>query len=242
MEIPLRHLSLSLVVLLVLTACSSLDGQLPHSDALLARHLEAVYPGGDIDQRPQISMKGRLLIEDYGVDAPITLTLKAPDKRLFSVRVLGQDVLRSCSDGECWAKELESPILPLQGGELAFMQELADFYRLRTLKRYYRSIRTLGLREFNSLPAYEVQLIRNNGSEDRWYFDQQSGLWLGGVWQLPRDMGGAQITQIFDAYRDFDGLYVATQITELAPQQTSQIVIEEVSFAPVPDELFRLQD
>lgn len=234
------HLVLSLTSLVLLSACAGVGGGLPTAESLVARHLEAVYPQGDLGSRPAISMKGRLLIEDYGVDAPITLKIKAPDKRLFSARVLGQEVVRSCSGGECWAQELESPVARLTGGELAFMQELSDFYRLRELKRYYRSINTVGVREFNAVPAYEVQLIRNNGSEDRWYFAQDSGLWLGGAWQLPRDMGGARVTQIFDNYRSFDGLYVATQITELAPGQKSLIVIDEVNFTPIADELFKV--
>lgn len=239
MDQPWRQICLSLLSLIVLTACAGLGGGLPSSELLLTRHLEAVFPAGDIAARPFISMSGRLLIEDFGVDAPISLKMKAPDKRLFSATVWGQEVLRGCSGGECWAQELNQPIKRLQGGELALMQELADSYRLQRLQRYYRSIKTTGSQQFNGVPAYEVQLVRNNGSKDRWYFAQESGLWLGGVWQLPRDMGGAQITQIFDGYRKVDGFYVATRITEIAPNQTSFIVIDEINFAPIPDELFK---
>lgn len=241
MNKPWRHVFLSLAGVLLLNACAGLGG-LPSSESLVARHLEAVYPSGDLGSRPAISMKGRLLIDEYGVDAPIALKIKAPDKRLFSTQVLGQEVVRSCSGEVCWARELDAPVKRLHGGELAFMQELSDFYRLRELKRYYRSTKTLGPRAFNGVPAYEVQLIRNDGNEDRWYFGQESGLWLGGVWQLPRDMGGTRITQIFDNYRSFDGLYVATQITEVAPSQTSLIVIDEVSFGPIDDKLFKLDE
>jgi hypothetical protein len=247
LEKVFHHLIPYLAALLVLSACAGVGRPSPQS--LIQRHIEVVYLGKGIGAQPSITLHGRLVIEAQGVDAPLILKAEAPDKRYFKTVLMGKGVMRGCKGeavirtckaGHCWTKEVSSPIQPLQGGELDFMAELADFYRLQHLQRYYRHMETAGLTTFNGERAYELRLIRNNGWQDSWYFSRDSGLWLGGTWRLPRDMGGGQITQYFDRYRTFDGIQVATEITDVTPGQTSKIIVETASFEDIPDSVFAL--
>jgi hypothetical protein len=222
--------------------CTSVDNKrLPEPQTLVERHIEAAYGEDGLSGKRAISLGGKLVIESFDVDAPVTMKTEAPDKRLFKTEVMGEEVVRTCKGGECWAREYDAAPEPLRGGALDFMTEVADFNRLENLDRYYRHLETTGIKEFNGQQAYEVTLVRDNGNRDKWYFDKDSGLWLGGTWRLPREMGGIQVTQYFEDYQEFNGNKVATQITEITPGQTSKVIIEDVSYGDIPDREFEIQ-
>lgn len=233
-----RNSLLVCALLVVLNGCSSVDSGLPGAQDLVERHIQAAYGENGVAEKPSVSYTGRLVIESFDVDAPVVMKTEQPDKRLFKTEIMGQDVVRSCVGGQCWVREFNEGLEPLGGETLDFMREIADFHRLENLDRYYRHMQTTGMREFNGEQAYEVTLVRDNGNRDKWYFDKDSGLWLGGTWQLPRGMGGLQVTQYFGEYREIDGTQVPTEITEVTPSQTSKIIIEDVSFDDIPDQEF----
>lgn len=226
--------------LLALSACSGIAPQGPSPESLINKHIEAAYNGQGLDARPSINMRGRLLIESHDIDAPLTMQVEAPTKRYFKTEVMGEEVVRSCKAGRCWSKEVSSPMQELHGSQLMFSAEMADFYRLENLKRYYRRLESGGLTSFNDQQAYELQLTRNSGFTDKWYFAKDSGLWLGGTWRLPREMGGIEVTQYFENYQRFGDIQLAAEITEVTPEQTSKVIIEEVSFENIPDSHFEL--
>ncbi|MEX1033184.1 MAG: hypothetical protein WDZ30_07470 [Cellvibrionaceae bacterium] len=223
---------------LLLSGCSGL-GQLPSPDALIKRHIEGAYGDAGLDAQPAVTMSGRLIMEDYDIDAPVVLKVEAPDKRYFKTTIGGIEIIRSCIGGQCWAKEIDSPMQRVEGAQLIFMAETADFYRLRNLKRYYRGVETLRQTDFDGEKAYELHLIRDNGTRDRWYFSRDTGLWLGGVWTLPRTMGAAQVTQYFRNYQPFGDVRLATEIIEVSPT-ISKVLIDEASFGDIPDSEFKI--
>ncbi|MCW8194081.1 hypothetical protein F6455_04695 [Proteobacteria bacterium 005FR1] len=230
------------VLAILLVGCNSVDSRLPEARKLVERHLEAAYGEDGLNDKPAMTYTGRLVIESFDVNAPVVMKTESPDKRLFKTEIMGQEVVRSCVGGQCWVRELDKPLASLRGETLTFMREIADFHRLENLDRYYRHLQTTGLKDFNGEQAYEVTLVRDNGMRDKWYFDKDSGLWLGGVWYLPQEMGGTQVTQYFEEYREFDGTQVATQIIEETSTQTSKVVIDEVKFGDVPDREFAIAD
>lgn len=239
MEIYIRKL-VCLAVVLALSACTGVGTNEPAPESLVQRHIEVAYGSKGIDAETSITMEGRLVIESFDVNAPMVMKVEAPAKRYFRTEVMGQEVVRTCKAGRCWTKEVGSPVKELHGAELQFMAEIADFHRLKNLNRYYRHLDTTGVTEFNGEQAYELQLTRNNGLQDTWYFSTESGLWLGGTWRLPRQMGGIQVTQYFEDYQMFNGMQIATEITEVTPEQRSTMIIEEVSFADIPDSVFEI--
>lgn len=242
MDKHVAHLVLVVLTLLILNACTAARGRLPEPQTLVNRHIEAAYGGKGIDAQESMIMEGQLVIEDYNLKAPITLKLEVPDKRYFSTQLMGSEVIRTCMAGQCWTKELDAPVKQLRGQELAFMRELSDLYRLKHLHRYYQDLETVKISPFNGQSAYELQLTRQNGRHEKWYFSTETGLWIGGVWNLPEALGGTEITQYFDDYTRFDDLRLATQITEVTPNQTSKILIEEVRFEDIPDRDFALEN
>lgn len=240
MERYLRNWIICGFSLLILSACSGVARQGPSPESLINGHIDAAYSGEGLDARPSLNMRGRLLIESHDIDSPLIMKVEAPSKRYFKTQVMGEDVIRSCTDGRCWSKEVTSPMQELHGSQLDFSAELADFYRLENVKRYYRRLESGGLTTFNGRQAYELQLTRNSGFTDKWYFSKDSGLWLGGTWRLPREMGGTEVTQYFESYQRFGDIQVATQISEITPEQTSKVIIEEVSFEDIPDSHFEV--
>lgn len=235
-----RKLATCCALAILLAGCNSVDNRLPDARALVERHLEAAYGKDGLNDKPSMTYAGKLVIESFDVNAPVVMKTESPDKRLFKTELMGQEVVRSCVGGQCWVREFDKPLEPLGGETLAFMREIADFHRLENLDRYYQHMQTTGLKEFNGEQAYEVTLVRDSGIRDKWYFDKDSGLWLGGTWHLPKEMGGTQVTQYFGEYREFNGTQVATEITEVTPSQTSKVIIDDVSFGDVPDREFAI--
>lgn len=235
-----RRAAISGAFIAALIGCTNVNNRLPEPQALVDAHIKAAYGEEGLQGRRAISLGGKLLIDSFEVDAPVTMKTEAPDKRLFRTEVMGQEVVRTCRGGECWAREYDAAPEPLRGGALDFMNEVADFHRLENLSRYYRHMETTGLKVFNGQQAYEVTLVRNNGNRDKWYFDKKNGLWLGGTWSLPKELGGMQVTQYFEDYQDFDGNKVATRITEVTSEQTSKVIIDDVSYGDIPDREFDL--
>ncbi|MGQ9425162.1 hypothetical protein ACXYTJ_06540 [Gilvimarinus sp. F26214L] len=224
----------------VLSGCTGVGIGSPSPEEMIQRHIQAAYGDEGLDAQSSITMEGRLVIEEFDVDAPVVMKMEAPDKRSFASDVMGQKVIRSCAEGRCWTRELNAELQSLGGAQLEFMQELSDFKRLENLRRYYRHMEAGGTAEFNGKQANVLRLVRHNGLQDTWYFDRESGLWLGGTWRLPREMGGLQVTQYFEEYKEFDGIRLATEVTEVTPEQTSRVIIEEVSFDDIPDREFYL--
>lgn len=238
MEKSLRSWVLCGLGVLTLVACSGVVTHRPSPESLIQGHIDAAYGDQGVDVHPSISMQGRLLIESHDVNAPITMKVEAPAKRYFRTEVMGQEVVRACNDGRCWSREMACRLQELHGPELRFSAEIADFHRLENLQRYYRRLETAGLTNFNGQQAYELKLTRNSGLSDQWYFSKDSGLWMGGTWRLPREMGGTEVTQYFEDYRRFGDVQLATEITEVTPEQTSKVIIEDVSFKDIPDNDF----
>lgn len=121
----------------------------------------------------------------------------------------------------------------------------ADIYYWAHISRYFRYESVVGIEPFAEHTCYHVRGVTNWGNENNQYFDASTGLLVGYAfhqWNATNTGRETTLTrQVFDDYRDFDGLVVPMRITTTDGGRLQAIEQDtELDFTPIADSIFAL--
>ncbi len=198
----------------------------PAVDEILAKYLSAV---GGADAARKINtrvMKGTILAG--GMESPIELFTKAPNKRISISRMGNSDSVTAFDGTAGWMGGTGRPARDMSAAESTAAGLDAEFSLALRLKEIYPQLRRGRPDVINGV---ECEVLTGSAPEKpsiRLYFDKQSGLLIRMV-RLAETPVGRNPTQIdYADYRDADGVKIPYRWTLSRPNGRFTIQIREV--------------
>lgn len=138
-------------------------------------------------------------------------------KRLEVDTVPGKGDFLSGYDGKTgWSMAPGSKAQIFTGTDAATIRRDADLYYFARIPSYFRSMEVVGVESFEGRPCYRLRGINLWGNVNNQYYDAKSGLLTG--YRFHQWVHGAperaESVQIFQEYRKFDKLLIATRETD----------------------------
>ena len=211
-------------------------------DKLLERYVAAI--GGEQAVRAITSRRasGSFEVSTAGVAGTTEIYQKAPNKNLVIVSVPGLMTFRTGFNGSVgWEQDAQGNLRRLSATEVAAAKRDNDFYSDLNMRSAYSSMNLSGKEKVDGHDALIVDARGADGSEDKLYFDMQSGLLLRKDSTRQTPQGATVIKNYLEDYRSIDGIKMPYTYRQENSQFTATIRIKEVRHnTPISDAEFNV--
>jgi len=182
-------------------------------------HSEAKSPSENILPAPCAGT-----IEIQGATLPFTYYAGAPYLRLEKVSLPDNqgDNLNGFDSELAWGFDPRSGAQISTGDEREYAKRDADFYYALDELRWFKSMDTVGIEEFEGRRCYRLPGINNWNKPNDHFYDVETGLLA--RYEFESDAGGAPTPthEIFADYRSVDGVLVPMkQVVKMKPKGAS---------------------
>lgn len=226
------------------------EESLPAAADLFVKHIEAMGGEDAIRANASAHTKGTLTIPLQGLMASIEIWAQAPDLATMTMEVPGLGSFQSGFDGTiAWGTDPMSGAVLKEGAELAQTRRDSDYYSDLNYASRYPTMETLGRVQWGPFRAYKVHVVAQDGQEESVYFDQETGLKVGGERLNETEMGPMPVRMVLEDFREFAGLKIPTRITESTGPMEGIIIVNEVvldspdfAMPPLPADIQALLD
>ena len=220
------------------TTAASKDPKMAAVNDIVTRYKKAVYGKDGTRKNSSTTMKGVLSIEQFNIDGPFVIYATAPDSYVSNIEVMGMQLSTGCHKGVCWSQQPGAGTAILSGGAAEFQLQQSDYYLWDHVERYYTSMEIVTPPDGQATPNHKIKAVKKNGDTDYFDFSKESGLWVAAVFDGETPQGRMKIAIQFNAYKDFAGTLIPTELIQATPQATVKLTFKEVSYAPIPDDKF----
>jgi outer membrane lipoprotein-sorting protein len=232
------------VVGMALVAAGQASAQTPTVDELVAKHLAA---RGGLEKLQSVStmrLQGTMQIQ--GMDMPLTVLSKRPNKMRQEMTMQGQTVIQAYDGQTVWA------INPMMGGTSPQPIEgpPADAVKSQSLfdgplvgyKDRGDTLEVVGQADVAGVRTWRLKLTRQDGKAMHIYLDAETGLEK--QWSATVEQGGMtmEIDTIMSDHQPVDGIQVArTMRTLVGGQAMGALTVTSVEFnVPIDDAVFSM--
>lgn len=232
----------SLLIVSILASCASNTSKSITAESLFARHVDVAYGGKGMGVYDSITQTGTLFIDDFGVEAPLTIKVKAPGYMLFETDIMGMSMTQGCNTNGCWSQQPGQGTETLTGEMLHNIQLQADTRAWENMSAYYESMEIVPAENEAEASTYTVKAINKFNREHLYYFNKESGLLVGTDITTDSPMGVmTQQTTIKD-YKDFGGVLWGATMEQSTSMATIRIVVDDVSYDELSEDIFTLSE
>lgn len=214
---------------------------LPSASSIFARYIEVL--GGRELLASQSGLEGRGTFElpAQGITGNLEIYGAAPSKLLVRVTIPGLGLIRTGYDGQvAWSLNPAIGPMVLEGRMLDQMRQEADFYGPLSRDRYVASMETVGVRDFEGRPCFEVKVVTNWDETYVEFYDTETGLLAGSIRTQESPMGAIETTTVLTDYRATSGFLVPMVITQRMMGQEQRMRLDSLVYGPLNDSLFVL--
>ena len=215
-------------------------GPMPTVDQVLDNFVKAI--GGKEASMKVTSRveKGTLEIAAMGVNAPIELYAKAPNKSLFFLDVPSYGIIQEGFDGTvAWSQEPQGGLRVKTGTELAETKIDGQFYKNLKLKEICSKLEITGVEAVGGRDAYVLVCTPSGGSAEKMYFDKENGLLVRHDVERDSPQGRSPAQQFLTDYKDVDGVKVPHTLRMVGAMGEMTIKITEIKQnVPIDDAKF----
>ncbi len=202
---------------------------MPTVDQIIEKYVAASGGKAAIQKFTSRAAKGTFDIPAMGVNAPIEMYAKAPNKTAMILDISGFGLVQEGFDGTvAWSQDPQSGLREKTGIELADTKLGADFYRDIKLKELYPKLTLKGKGKVADKEAYIVEAVPKEGATELWYFDIESGFLVRTDAERETPQGKMAIESYFENYKDVDGFKMPFTIRQVTPAISFTINITEV--------------
>jgi len=231
-----------LIGIIVLSGCASSGSNkaLSASD-LFDRHIENSFGVDGLKNHSSITSTGRIIVEDFGIDSPLTMYQMSPNNMLMKTELMGSAVRSGCNSEMCWNQQPGQEVRVLEGSEkLRFMQQ-ADFHIYENIGKYYETLLIEAPAEGSTTKNHKVVATATDGEVDSYYFSKESGLLIGAILKINAGQGLESVRISYNKYKDFGGMKIASEVIQTMSIATMKMVIEDVSYEPLSQDIFVIE-
>lgn len=182
-------------------------------DRILEKYIAALGGKDAINNLTSRVRKG--IVEIPGINGLGTVERyqKAPNKLMSIQQIPGYGAIQTIFDGTTgWYQRPEIPMQQPKGSWLEDLKNQADFYWPLRLKQIFSSMLFEGIEKIDSFEMYVIKAIPHEGSDEKLYFDNHSGLLIRQD-IVPRG-GVGTVTIRLEDYREVDGVKLPFVIRE----------------------------
>lgn len=168
-----------------------------------------------------------------GMDMPMTIQMKKPDKFRIDMEVMGQKIEQGF-DGEAgWMRNpmMGSGITDLKGAELKQAMQQADLEgELYNYAQKGHSAELIGKVNADGKEAYRIKFTNADGSVKDYYIDANTYL-ISKIKAKVESMGQTMDveTKVLD-YKDINGIKIGSKMEVETPMGTQSVVMDEIKF------------
>ncbi len=230
---------LALAALLAATPTSAQD-DLPTAREVLDRFVEVV--GGEkLAEMESMTTRGTFAIPAQGMQGAMVARAKAPDQMMVEIEIPGYGTVRQgYLDGVAWAIDPATGAQVMTGKALAQTADQADFDAMLYKDEDYESLTMVGAADFQGTPAYQIEVVSDDGITAQHFFSQETGLLVGMESEQHTPMGAIPTTSAIKEYQEFDGIRIATKTEQSMMGMQQVMTFESVNFEPIDDAVFAL--
>src|ERR1017187_10061465 len=194
-------------------------------DQIADKYLTAVGGADAIRKITSRVMKGSILAG--GMDSPIELYTKAPNKRVSVSHMGGRESITAFDGTVGWTGSTAAA-RQMSEAEAGSASLDAEFSLALRLKELFPQLRRGRPEQVNGVDCEVLQGTRPGGIAVRLDFDKQSGLLLRMVRTTTNPMGRMPVQIDYADYKEFDGVKVPLRWTLARPNGRFTIQIKEV--------------
>jgi hypothetical protein len=232
--------ALVLTIAATLASTPAVAQNLPDAHDLVARHAELVNARG-LTERGFMHTHGKFAIPGMGTSGELDVLQAAPNRMVMKMTMQGLGEIRSGFDGTVgWSvNPMEGPRL-MQGPELLQLKDEANFGVSTRDSSLIASMKTVERVEVEGRSCFKVELQWKSGRTTYDCYDTGTGLLTAAMYTAHTAMGALDALVLYDDYRDFDGVRLATTSTQKVFGQQLVMNIESACFDPIDASNFAL--
>ena len=221
-------------------AASEAPGQhLPTVEWVLERYVTATGGPQALLRHKSMTVHGRSY--EPGTKRVISGVFYTKDGKFLQVVTLPGGKSLSGYDGHtAWDLDSHGKVSIQQGDVVKSVARDADMYYHLHVMQYFRSMEVLDVQRFNGRACYHLKGVHNWGKQNEQFYDQETGLLVGYAFNTAWRGGNGAATQLFEDYRDFDGVRMPTKNTTRDGDDVSVFTIASVTWDDVPDSVLEL--
>jgi outer membrane lipoprotein-sorting protein len=224
--------------------CAPLAGNLRAQtlEEVLAKNYQA---HGGLDKLKAITswkMKGKIVIPAQGMEMPMEMWQKSPDKMRVEAVFQGKKIVQAYDGRKAW---WIMPFLSEEPQEMSpeqakLFKEQADFENpLVVYKQKGYKLELLGKEDMEGTPVFKLKLTKTDGKEILFYLDAESGIELKSSMSMKVGEADALVEVLYGDYKLVDGHMMPFAIENKTNGQTQmQMTMESVEINPALDDSF----
>ena len=220
---------------------ASAQQALPPAADIIARYQEAIGGKANFDAKQAMRATGEFSVPAANVTGSFEMFSARPNRALMRITMGGFGEIRSGYDGTvAWSlNPMEGPRI-MQDKEKAQAADNADFESvLRDVSRF-KTVETVERTTVAGRDCYKVRIVWQSDRETFDCYSPENGLLVASMGQQQSSMGVIDAVTLYDDYREFGGIRVATRISVQAMGMEQVLTMREVSFDDVPAATFEL--
>ncbi len=181
-------------------------------------------------------------IEQMGMEIPMTMKLKRPNKFRMEMEMQGQKMVQAYDGENGWmvAPWMSPEPQELSGAQLSQAMDQANFDgELYNYKEKGTEASLIGKVNVDGTPMYNIKLTDKNGTVKNYFVDADDYLIRKIKAKVNAQGQEVEVEQNLTGYEEFDGVKMPTKIESKNPMGTAVINFKEIKFnEPMDDALF----
>ncbi|MGZ8940775.1 MAG: DUF620 domain-containing protein, partial [Limisphaerales bacterium] len=214
---------------------------LPSAKEVLDRYAEAIG-GKDVFKKNQSQHgKGTVEMKAQGITGKMEAFAARPNKLLMKMTIPGAGEFNTGFDGKvAWMSTALTGAMLLEGKMRDQVAAEADFDHALHAAEDYKAAEVLGVEEFNGEPCYKLKLVHETGFESTEFFSVKTGLQRGTIGTQESPLGPVTSTTLITDYKQFDGVLMASRISQKMAGVETIVTMNEMEFNTVDPAVFEL--
>lgn len=212
--------SVAVVPMIAMVQAASAQQTLPAASALIAKYV-AVTGGQAMMNAKSVVTKGGMSMPAAGINGTVEMTQAGSNQMQMVTNIPGMGEVQAGYDGTiAWAADpMQGPRL-LSGKELDQVRDEADRRALVRDAQLFSSMSTIADTTMNGERCYEVKLEWKSGRETFDCYSAATGYLVASRSVQTTSMGAVPVISLFNDYKKFGDVTVATKTTmEMMGQQ-----------------------
>lgn len=223
--------------MLFLAVANNLQAQ--NLQEVLDKHFEAV---GQEELLEKETYTIQASIEQMGMEIPMTMKLKRPDKFRMEMEIQGQKMVQAYNGEKGWmiAPWMSSEPQDLSGAELSQAMDQANFDgELYNYKEKGTEASLIGKVNVEGTPMYNLKLTDKNGTIKNYFIDAEDYLIKKVKARVNAQGQEVEVEQNLSEYKEYGGVKMPTKIESKNPMGTAVITFKEISYnESIDDSIF----
>lgn len=223
-------------------AAQGTAANLPTTSEVLGRYVRATGGRAALLRHRSMTVHGRFQVPAQNLDVETVSYTKDGKSVQKAFLPNGQQIVSGYDGTVAWDIGPTGRVTLHRGDEVLSIARDADMYYHLHVLNYFKELDVVGVQEFDGHPCYALQGVNNWNQPNEQFYDKESGLLIGYLFNTKWRGGPGDTTATFEDYRDFGGVLMPAKTTGRDADGVSVGRVTSVTYDDVDDSVFALPD